>query len=100
MSYRELLLKLMDGINDARIRSDITSAFNVIMHAYRVGRIDDNKLLKALRELCLDVLMEKHPLKDIEELKQEADRLAEELYRSIRAVTIRDRYRELMETSE
>jgi hypothetical protein len=100
MSYRELLLKLMDGINDARIRSDITSAFSVIMHAYRVGKIDDNKLLKALRELCIDVLMEKHPLKDIEELKQEADKLAEEFFRSIKVVTIRDRYRELMETSE
>jgi hypothetical protein len=100
MSYRELLLKLIDGIRDARIRSDITSAFSVIMHAYRVGRIDDNKLLKALRELCLDVLMEKYPLKDIEELKKEADKLAEEFFRSIKVVTIRDRYRGLMETSE
>jgi len=92
MSLHTLLLKFIEGITDASTRADIVSTFSVLTEAYRAGRIDDQTLKKALKELCLDVLTEKHPTTDIELLKSEAEGWAEKFYRAIRAKTMRERY--------
>jgi hypothetical protein len=91
MTYHELLMKLMDGITDASVRADITTAFSYIVEAYRLGRIDDARLRRDLNELCLDVLAVKYPTKDVEELKSEAEAWAEKLYRVIKVMAVRER---------
>jgi hypothetical protein len=91
MAYHELLLKLMDGITDASVRADIITAFSYMVEAYRLGRIDDDRLKRDLKELCLDVLAVKYPTKDVEELRGEAEAWAEKLYRVVKALTVRER---------
>jgi hypothetical protein len=91
MTYHELLLKLMEGITDASIRADIVTAFSYMVEAYRLGRIDDDRLRRDLKELCLDVLAVKYPTKDVEELRREAEAWAEKLYRVIKAMAVRER---------
>jgi hypothetical protein len=91
MAYHELLLKLMEGITDASVRADIVTAFSYMVEAYRIGRIDDERLRRDLRELCLDVLSVKYPTKDVEELRGEAEEWAGKLYRVIKAMAVRER---------
>jgi hypothetical protein len=91
MAYHELLMKLMEGITDAGVRTDIITAFSYMVEAYRLGRIDDDRLKRDLRELCLDVLAVKYPTRDIEELRGEAEAWAEKLYRAVKALTVRER---------
>jgi hypothetical protein len=91
MAYHELLMKLMEGITDAGVRADIVTAFSYMVEAYRLGRIDDNRLRRDLNELCLDVLAVKYPTKDVEELRREAEEWAGKLYRVIKAMAVRER---------
>jgi hypothetical protein len=91
MAYHELLLKLMEGITDASVRADIVTAFSYMVEAYRLGRIDDERLKRDLNELCLDVLSVKYPTRDIEELRGEAEEWAEKLYRVIKVMAVRER---------
>jgi hypothetical protein len=62
-----------------------------MVEAYRLGRIDDDRLKRDLRELCLDVLAVKYPTRDIEELRGEAEAWTEKLYRVVKALTVRER---------
>jgi len=109
MAYHELLMKLMEGITDASVRADIITAFSYMVEAYRLGRIDDDRLRRDLNELCLlgridddrlrrdlnelclDVLAVKYPTKDVEELRGEAEAWAEKLYRVIKVMAVRER---------
>jgi hypothetical protein len=91
LSYQDVLIKLMDGITGADIRSAIVEAFNYILNAYLDGRIDDERLKRDLVEFCLDVLVTKKPFEDISKLREEAEDWAEKLYRAIRAYTLRQR---------
>jgi hypothetical protein len=91
MSYRELLVKLMDGIIGADVRSAITEAFSYILNAYLDGRIDDAQLRRDLTEFCLDVLVTKKPFEDIDKLREEAKKWAEELYKAVKAYALRAR---------
>jgi hypothetical protein len=91
MSYREVLLKLMDGVTGADDRSAIAEAFNYILNAYLDGRIDDEQLKRDLVEFCLDVLVVKKPFEDIDKLRSEAEDWAEKLYKAVRAYTLRQR---------
>jgi len=91
MSLHELILKLLEGIREASIRADVAAVVSMFRDLYAAGRITDNKLLKGLEELCLDVLIEKNPLKSIEELREDASKCASEFYRAIRIETIRAR---------
>jgi hypothetical protein len=84
-------MKLMEGITDASVRADIITAFSYMVEAYRMGRIDDDRLKRDLRELCLDVLAVKYPTRDIEELRGEAEAWAEKLYRVIKVMVVRER---------
>ena len=91
MAYHELIMKLMEGITDAGVRADIVTAFSYMVEAYRLGRIDDDRLRRDLNELCLDVLAVKYPTKDVEELKSEAEEWAGKLYRAVKAMAVRER---------
>jgi hypothetical protein len=91
VAYHQLLLKLMDGITDIGVRADIVAAFSYIVEAYKLGKIDDGRLRHDLNELCLDILSVKHPTKDVEELRGEAEEWAEKLYRIVKMMAVRDR---------
>ncbi len=91
-TYQELVLEFLDGITDARTRADIIATLSLFQETYRAGKIDENKLMKMLKQFCLDVLMEKYPTKDPEELDELAEEWANRFYRAFRIKTVRDRY--------
>jgi hypothetical protein len=92
VSYQQLLLKLMEGITEASVRAEIARAFSAIVAGYAAGKLDDAKLQSVLVEFCLDVLATKYPLKDVEELRPEAEEWARKLYRAVRLATIGERF--------
>jgi deoxyhypusine synthase len=81
----------MDGITGAGVRSDIAEAFNYILNAYLDGRIDDSQLVKDLFDFCVDVLITKKPFEDLDKLREEAKKWAEELYKAVKAYALRAR---------
>jgi len=92
MGVHELVLKLLEGIQDASIRASIATALSAMVEAYRLGRISDDELKRDLVLFCVDVLSVKHPLKSVEELGEEAEQWAEQLLRAIKLKVMRDRY--------
>jgi len=92
MGMQALVLKLLEGITDVSIRTSITTALSAMIEMYRLGRISDDELKRDLVLFCTDVLAVKHPLKDVEELRAEAEQWAEQLFRAIKIEIIRDRY--------
>jgi hypothetical protein len=91
VSYHDLLLKLLEGITDAPTRADVAATVTMLVELYMVGKIDDKKLLSALRELVMDVLMTKYPFKSAEELKDEVEKWVEALYRAVKIRAMRMR---------
>jgi hypothetical protein len=92
MDFNTLLVKFLEGITNTKDRADLIATFGLIKSLYESGRIDDSRVIQALNELCLDVLMSKYITKDIDELKPEAEEWAKRFYRSLRIATVRDRY--------
>jgi len=88
---REILIKLLDGILDPGIRADITATLSMLIGRYSAGILGDDKLRKALNELCFDILSSKDPLKDADLVREEAKAWAEKLYHAIRFATMRSR---------
>jgi ATP-dependent Lon protease len=91
VSYQELVLKLLDGITDAPMRADVAATVTMLVELYMVGKIDDRKLLSALRELVTDVLMTKNPFRSAEEIKDEVDKWVEALYRAVKIKAVKMR---------
>jgi len=91
LSYQDVLVKLIDGIQGIDIRSSIVEAFNYILHAYMSGRISDSQLKKDLASFCLDVLTVKNPGVDPETLKDEAEKWATQLYNGVKVYALRYR---------
>jgi len=92
LSLQQLILKLLEGITDAAVRADVASVISLFKSLYETGVMSDAKLAQGLRELCLDILIQKHPLKSLDELRDEASKCAEDLYKVIRIETIRTRF--------
>jgi len=91
VSYQELLVKFLDGLRHPPTRADAIATFSLLQEAYRAGRLDDGRLMQALKELCLDVLMEMRPGKDVDELEPEAEDWASKFHRAIRTRARRER---------
>jgi hypothetical protein len=88
LSYHDILVKLIDGIQGIDVRSSIIEAFNYILHAYMIGRISDSQLKKDLTSFCLDVLTVKNPGVDPETLKDEAEQWATQLYNGVKVYAL------------
>ncbi|PNV81420.1 MAG: hypothetical protein C0179_02850 [Fervidicoccus sp.] len=91
VSLHTLILKLLDGVSDPATRADITATFSIITEAYVRGRLDENRLEKALTELIMDALSIKHPDKSIDELKNMSQEWVEKFRRAIRVTALRIR---------
>ena len=91
MSYHELVLKLLEGVTGASTRADVVSVLELLSNLYAVGRISDERLIAGLNEVCTDILSMKYPLKPVEELRDEASRCAQALYKAIRIKILRER---------
>jgi len=91
LSYQDVLVKLIDGVQGIDLRSSIVEAFNYILHAYMSGKISDSQLKKDLAGFCLDVLAVKNPGVDPDTLKDEAEKWAGQLYSSVKVYALRNR---------
>jgi hypothetical protein len=91
MSYQNVLIKLLDGIVGANIRSKIAESFNYILKAYLDGRINDEQLMSDLIQFSLDVLIAKKPTEDVDMLRGEAEQWADQLYKGIKVMAARYR---------
>ena len=72
MSYRNLLEKLTEKINEPSVRVDFFASFGLIVEAYRVGKINEDKMRGYMFELVMDALTIQHPDMDIDELRKQA----------------------------
>jgi len=92
MSLQTYILKLIEGITDISLRATIVTTLAAIREAYRRGIISEDELRRDLAGICLDILSVKYPLKDVEELRSEAEQWADELFRLIKIEAVRLRY--------
>jgi hypothetical protein len=72
MSYRNLLEKLIEKINEPSVRVDFFASFGLIVEAYRVGKINEDKMRGYIYELVMDALTMQYPDMDIDELRKQA----------------------------
>jgi hypothetical protein len=72
MSYRSLLEKLIEKINEPSVRVDFFATFGLIAEAYRVGKINEDKMRGYIHELVMDALTIQYPDLDIDELRKRA----------------------------
>jgi hypothetical protein len=72
MSYRSLVEKLIEKVNEAPIRVDFFATFGLLVEAYRVGKINEDKLRGYIFELVMDALAIQYPDLDIDELRKRA----------------------------
>jgi hypothetical protein len=72
MSYRNLLEKLIEKINEPNVRVDFFATFGLIAEAYRAGKINEDKMRGYIHELVMDALTLQYPDLDIDELRKRA----------------------------
>jgi hypothetical protein len=72
MSYRSLLEKLIEKINEPNVRIDFIASFGLIAEAYRAGKINEDKMRGYIYELVMDALTIQYPDLDIDELRKRA----------------------------
>jgi hypothetical protein len=70
MSYRSLLEKLVEKINEPNVRVDFFATFGLIVEAYRAGKINEDKMRGYIYELVMDALKMQYPDLDIDELRK------------------------------
>jgi len=72
MSYRNLLEKLIEKVNEPGVRVDFVATFGLIAEAYRAGKISEDKMRGYLHDLVMDALTIQYPDIDIDELRKQA----------------------------
>jgi hypothetical protein len=88
----QLIIKLIDGIVDAKTRLEIASIVYGMRDAYANGEVTDDELKNDLVLFCTDIFQTKFPDKDVEELKDQIEDCAKKLYRAIKLETLRARF--------
>jgi len=88
----QLVIKLLDGIYDAKTRMDIVSIVYGMRDSYASGQVGDEELKNDLILFCTDIYQTKYIDKEVEELKDQIEDCARKLYRAIKLETIRARF--------
>jgi len=88
----QLVIKLLDGIYDAKTRMDIVSIVYGMRDSYASGQVEDEELKNDLILFCADIYQTKYIDKEVEELKDQIEDCARKLYRAIKLETIRARF--------
>jgi len=70
MSYRKLLEKLLEQINEPNVRVDFIATFGLVVEAYRAGKLNEDKMRGYIYELVMDALTIQYPDLDIDELRR------------------------------
>lgn len=91
-SLDQLVIKLIEGIYDAKVRMDIASIVYGMRDSYASGQIDDEELKNDLILFCTDVYQTKYIDKEVEELRDQIEDCAKRLFRAIKLETIRARF--------
>lgn len=92
MSYQSVVIELLEGIADARIRSDVWSTIYLLASAYIDGKMSDKELKIALTELTVEVLTEKHPFESPQKIREMAEPIANKLFRAIKIQAMYSRF--------
>jgi hypothetical protein len=72
MSYRDLVERLIEKVNEPNVRVDFFATFGLIVEAYRTGKVNEDKIRGYIFELALDALKIQYPDLDIDELRRRA----------------------------
>jgi hypothetical protein len=91
-SLDQLIIKLIDGIYDAKIRMDVVTIVYSMRDNYAGGQVGDEELKNDLILFCTDIYQTKYIDKEVEELKDQIEDCAQKLFRAIKLETIRARF--------
>jgi hypothetical protein len=86
-TLQELILKLLEGVYDPRLRADVTASIMVMAEAYAVGAGTLEAITRDINAVVLDVLRFKNPLAPEETLREEAKRITDEIVAAIKVYT-------------
>lgn len=91
MSLSNLIVNLLSGVGDPKIRSEVSSSIWYLYEVYARGRASDEEIKNDLFEICSLVLSLTRTDLIEEELRKEAWRLADELLRAFKIESLRRR---------
>jgi hypothetical protein len=86
-TLQELILKLLEGVYDPRLRADVTASIMVMAEAYAVGAGTLEVITKDINAVVLDVLRFKKPLEPEDTLREEARKITDEIVAAIKVYT-------------
>ncbi|MHC1628509.1 MAG: hypothetical protein ACXQTI_06755 [Candidatus Nezhaarchaeales archaeon] len=91
MSLQAKILSLLSGVVGADNRLGVASTIIYLCNLYFDGKIDDETFKRELRNIAFDVITATHPELLEEEAREEANKLADEIYKSARLEGLRRR---------
>ena len=89
MSLQALVLSLVSGIDDPKVRMDICSTIYFLRDLYLEGKITEGQLRKDLMDIVTTIISAKHPELLPDEVKKKAERVVADIIRSYKLSTLR-----------
>ncbi len=86
-TLQELILKLLEGVYDPRLRADVTASIMVMAEAYAIGAGTLEAITRDVNAVVLDVLRFKNPLAPEDALREDARRITDEIVAAIKVYT-------------
>lgn len=88
MSLQAKILNLVSGIDDPTIRIEVSRTIYYLFSVYQSGKVPEENIVQDLYEICLTVIVNKHPELSQEEAKNRAKQLAHEILNAFRIETM------------
>ena len=91
MSLQTKVLNLLSGVRDPVLRMDVASTIFYLADIFASGNAKEGDVRRALYEVCTDVIRATRPDLVDEEVREEAERMTNELIAAFRTETLRRR---------
>jgi len=84
VGWQDKVLKLLDGITDPELRSNVSSTVFFLLDVFSTGRVEESEIRRDLTDIVKDVIAYKHPEMPPPQVLDEAKKVVEELLRDAR----------------
>jgi len=84
VGWQAKVLKVLEGITDPELRSNVSSTVFFLLDVYATGKVEEAEVKRDLTDIFKDVIAYKHPEMPPPQVLEEARKIAEDLLRDAR----------------